>query len=240
MLASWKNRYDKPRWHVKIQRHYFANKGPYFQSYGFSSSHAWMWELDHKEGWELKNWYFWTVVFENTLESPLDWKIKLVNPKGNQPWVFIGRTDAEAEFPIFWPPDAKSWLIGKDPDAGKDWRWKEKGMTEDEMVGWHHWLKGHEFDQALGVGLGQESLECCSPWGHKELDRTEWLNTTTTTVSTGGVALRTQAWESICCWDHLDSTHDWTLLRPLYKLLWFRPEGMAVCSSCANQDKPHT
>ena len=128
--------YDQPRQHIKKQRHYFADKDPYSQSYGFSSSHVWMWELDHKEGWVLKNWCFWTVVLEKTLESPLDCKeIQPVNPKGNQPWIFIGRTDAEAETPILWPPDEKTWLIGKDPDAGKDWGQKEKGTTEDEMVG---------------------------------------------------------------------------------------------------------
>ena len=138
---------------------------------------VWMWELDHKEGWALKNWCFWTVVLEKTLESPLDsMEIKPVNPKGIQSWIFIGRTDVKAEAPILWPPDVKSWITGKDPDGGKDWRWEEKGMTEDEMVGWHHWLDGHEFEQALGVGDGQESLACCSPWGHKELDMTEQLN----------------------------------------------------------------
>ena len=115
--------------------------------YGFSSGHVGMWESDHKESWALKNWCFWTVVLEKTLESPLDCKeITPVHPKGNQPWIFIGRTDAEAETPILWPPDAKNWLIGKDPDAGKDWRQEEKGMTEDEMVGWHHRLNGHEFE----------------------------------------------------------------------------------------------
>ena len=131
--------------------------------------------LDHKESWALKNWCFWTVVLEKTLESPLDCKeIKLVNPKGNQSWIFIGRTDTEA--PILWPPDGKNWLIGKDPDAGKDWRQDEKRMTEDEMVGWHHQLDGHEFEQTLGSGDGQENLAWCSPWCHKELDTTEWLN----------------------------------------------------------------
>ena len=119
-----------------------------------------MWELDHKEAWVLKNWCFWIVELEKTLESPLDRKeTKPINPKGNQPWIFIGRTDAEAEAPILWPPDAKSWLIGKDPDAGKDWRWKEKGMTEDEMVGWHHQLSGYDFEQAPGDGEGQDSLQ---------------------------------------------------------------------------------
>ena len=116
------------------------------QSYGFSSSHVWMWELDHKESWAPKNWCFWTVVLEKTLESPLDCKeIKPVNPKGNQSWIFIGRTDTEAESSILWPPDEKSRLFGKDPDAGKDWGQEEKGMTDDEMVGWHYWLNGHEF-----------------------------------------------------------------------------------------------
>ena len=133
-------------------------------------------QLDHKEGWTWKNWCFWTVVFEKTLESPLDCKeIKPVNPKGNKPWVFIRRTDAEAKAPILWPPDMKSWLIGKDPDAGRDWRQEEKGKTEDKMVGWHHWLKGHEFEQALGDGERQGRLACCSPWGHKESDMTEQL-----------------------------------------------------------------
>ena len=136
-----------------------------------------MWELDHKEGWASKNWCFWTVVLEKTLESPLDCKeIKPVHPKGNRSWIFIGRTDAEAEAPVLWPPDWKSRLIRKDPDAGKDWRWEEKGTTEDEMVGWHHQLNGHEFEQALGVSDGQGSLAHCSPWGHKESDTTEQLN----------------------------------------------------------------
>ena len=135
--------------------------------------------MDYKESWALKNWCFWTVVLEKTLESPLDCKeIKLVNPKGNQSQIFIGRTDAEAEAPILWSPDAKNWLIGKDLDAGKDWRQKKKGATEDEMVGWHHWLNGHEFEQATGVSDGQGSLACCSPWGHKASDMTEWLNWT--------------------------------------------------------------
>ena len=138
---------DKPKQHIKKKRHYFANKGPYSQSYGFSSSHVWMWELDHKESWALKNWCFWTVVLEKTHESPLDCtEIKPVDPKGNQSWIFIGRTDAEAEAPILWLSDEKSWLIRKDPDTGTDWRQEEKGMTEDEMVGWHHWLDGHEFE----------------------------------------------------------------------------------------------
>jgi len=161
MLSPWKNSYDKPRQHIKKQRHYyFADKGPYSQSCVFSSSHVHMWELDNKKGWRPKNWCLQTVVLEKTLESPLDSKeIKPVNPKGNQPWMFI-RTDVEAS--ILWPPDVKSQLIGKDPDVGKGWR-QEKGMTEDEMVGWHHWLNGHEFEQAPGDGEGQGSLAYCSP-----------------------------------------------------------------------------
>ena len=144
-LAPWKKGYDKYRQHIQKQRHHFANQDPYIQSYGFSSSHVWMWELDYKESWVLKNSCFWTVVLEKTLESPLDCKIKPVNPKGNQSLIFIGRTDAEAEIPILWPPDVKNWLIGKDSDAGKDWR-QEKGPTEEEIVEWHHRLKGHEFE----------------------------------------------------------------------------------------------
>ena len=136
----WKESYDQSRQHVKKQRHYFVSKGPSSQGYGFSSGHVWMWELDYKESWVLTNECFWTVVLEKTLESPLESKeIQPVRPKRNQSWMFIyGRTDVEAEAPILWPPDAKSWLIWKDPDAGKDWGQEEKGTTEDEMVGWHH------------------------------------------------------------------------------------------------------
>ena len=131
---------------LKSQRHYFANKGPSVQDYGFSSGHVWIWELDYKESWAPKNWCFWIVVLEKSFESPLDFEeIQPVYPKGDQSWVFIGRTDAEAETPILWPPGAKSWLIWEDPDAGKDWGEEEKGTTEDEMVGWHHRLNGHGF-----------------------------------------------------------------------------------------------
>ena len=145
MPAPWKKSFDQPRQHIKKQSHYFANKGLSSQSYGFSSSHVWMWELDYKESWVLKNWCFWTVVLEKTLESSLDSKeIEPVNPKGNQSWMFIGRSDVEVEAPILWPSAVKNWLTGKDPDAGKDWRWEEKGMTEDETVGWYHQLNGHE------------------------------------------------------------------------------------------------
>ena len=131
-----------------------------------SSSHVWMWELDHKEGWATHNWCFQTVVLEKTLESSLDCKeIQPVHPKGNQSWIFIGRTDAEAETPIVWPHNETSWLIWKDPNAGKDRRQEEKGVTEDQMLGWHHQLDGYEFEQALGDGEGQGSLACYSPWG---------------------------------------------------------------------------
>jgi len=157
-FCSWKKSYDQPRQHIKKQRYHFADKGPCSQSYEFSSSHVWMWELDHKESWGPKNLCFWNVVLEKTLESPLDCKeIKPVNPKGNQHWIFIGGSDAEAEAPILWPLDTKNWLTGKDRDAGKNWRQEEKGTTEGEMVGWRHWLNGHEFEQTLGVGERREA-----------------------------------------------------------------------------------
>ena len=176
---SWEDPLEKGKaihssilaWSIKKKRDYFANKGPSNQSHGFLSSYVWMWELDHKERWAPKSWCFWTVVLE---KSPLDYKeIKPVHPKGDQSWIFIGRTDAEAEIPMLWPPDAKNWLIGKDPDAGKDWE-QEKRATEDEMVRWHHWLNGHEFEQAPGVGDGQGG---CSPWDLR-VDTTEQLNWT--------------------------------------------------------------
>ena len=165
------------RQHIIKQRHHLANKGPSSQSYGFSSSHVWMWELDYKESWAPKNWCFWTVVLEKALGSPLDSKeIQPVHPKGNQSWILISRTDAEGKTPLLWPPAVKTWLIWKDSDAGKDWKREEKGMTEDEMVWWHHQLHGLEFEQALGVGDGQGSLACFSPWSRKELDTTKWLS----------------------------------------------------------------
>ena len=158
-------------------RDHFADKGLYSQSCGFSSSHVRVWELIGKKGWAQKNWCFWTVVLEKTLESPSDSKeIKSVNPKGNQSWIFLGRTDAETEALILWPPDANSQLIRKDPDAGKDWRQEEKGTAEDVMVGWHFWFNGHEFEQAPGDDERQQSLGCYRLWGHKKLDTTEWLN----------------------------------------------------------------
>ena len=163
-MVAWKKSFDQPRQNIKKQRHCFANKGPSSQSYGFSSGHVCMWELDCEESWALKNWCFWTVVMEKTLESPLHWEeIKPVHPRENQSWIFIGRTDAAAETLILWPPDGRNWLKGKDPDTGKDWRREEKGTTEDEMVGWCHRVDGHEFEQDLGAGDGQGSLVCCSP-----------------------------------------------------------------------------
>ena len=167
MLAPWKKNYGKLS--ALKKRHYFANKSPYSQSYGFSSSYVWMWALDHKEGWALKNWCFVQVVLENALESSLDIKeIKSVNPKRNQQWILTGRTDAEAEAPVLWPTDVKSWLIGKDSDAWKDWRQEDKGTTEDEMVVWLNELNTHELEQTPGDGEGQGNLVCCSPWGCKK------------------------------------------------------------------------
>ena len=147
----------------------------------FSSSHVRIWELDHKEGWALKNWCFLTVVLEKTLENPLDSKeIQPVNPKGNQPWILFERTYVEAEVPMLWPPDAKSRLTRKHPDAGKDWRQEEKRVTEDEMVGWYQWLNGHDFEQNTGDTEGQGSLVCCRPQGFRESQLSDWTKTTTT------------------------------------------------------------
>ena len=174
ILAPWKKIYDKPRQHIKNQRHHFADKGRSSPSCGFSSSHVWMWELNSKQGWVPKNWCFWTVVLEKTIESPLGCKeIQPVHPKGGQSWVFTGRTDAEAEAPILWPPDVKSWFIVKDPDAGKDWGQEEKGTTEDEMIGWNHRLNGHGFGWTPGVRDGQGALDVFWSWGRKESDTTE-------------------------------------------------------------------
>ena len=154
-------------------RHYFAHKGLYSQSYGqsFSSSHIWMLELDHKEGWEPKNWCFWTVVLKKTLESTLDKKIKSVIPKGNEPWIFIGNTDTKAEAPILFSPDVKSNLW-KRPWCSESLRARGEGETENEMVGWHHWLNWHEFEKTQVDSDGQRSLTCFSSWNHKQLDMT--------------------------------------------------------------------
>ena len=166
---------------VLKSRLYSVNKDLYSQGYGLPSSYVWLWELDRKEGRVPKNWCLGTVVLEKTPESPLDCKeIKPVNLKGNQPWIFVGRTDAEAETLVFWSLDANSWLIGKDPDAGKDWGQKEKRASEDEMAGWHHRCKGHDLGQTLGDGEGQGGLVCCRPWGHKKLDTARWLNNNNT------------------------------------------------------------
>ena len=180
MLAPWKKSYDKPRQHIKKQRHPFADKGPYSQSYGFSSSHAWLWEQDHKEGWVLKKWCFQTVVLKKTLESPLDGKvIKPVNPKGNQHWIFTGSTDAGAEGPIFWPPDIKSQLIGKDPKSGKDWGHEEQGVTEDEMVGWYHWLNGHSLSRLHKIVKDSEVWHAAV---HRITKSQTWLSNWRTTT----------------------------------------------------------
>ena len=170
-----------PRQHIKKNRGITWPKKKVFlvKTLIFSRSHAWMEELDYKDSWGPNKYCFWTVVLETILERPLECKkIKPVNPKGNKSWIFIWRTHAEAETLILWPYDVKKWLIGKDPDAGKVWRQEEKGMTEDDMAGWHHWLDGHEVEQALGIGDGQGSLACCSPCGRKESDTIERLKWT--------------------------------------------------------------
>ena len=175
MFAPWKESYDQARQNIKQQRHYFANKGLSSQGYGFSSGHVWMWELDYNESWALENWCFCTVVLEKTLESPLDFnEIQPVHPKGDQSWVFARRTDAEAETPILWPPDVKSWLIWKNPDAGKDWGQEEKRTTEDEMVGWHHRLNGHGFGWTPGVGDGQGGLVYCNGDAKSRTSLSDW------------------------------------------------------------------
>ena len=158
-----------------------CQQDPSSQRYGFSSSHVWMSELDSKESWVPKNWCFWTVVLEKTLECPLDCKeIQPVHSE-DQPWDFFGKNDAEAETPVLWPPHMKSWLIGKDSDPGRDWGQEEKGTTGDEMAGWHHWLNGRGSGWTLGVGDGQGGLACCDSWGYEESDTTERLNWTEVT-----------------------------------------------------------
>ena len=175
MLTAWKESDDQPRQHIKKQRHYFANEGPSSQGYGFSSGHVWMWKLDCVESWELKNWCFWTMVLEKTLQSPLDFKeILPVHLEGDQSWVFLrGRDWCWSRNSNTLTPIAKSWLIRKDPGAGKDWKQEEKGIIEDEMVGWHHWLDGQEFEQVPGVGDAEGSLVHCCLWGRKE-SRYDW------------------------------------------------------------------
>ena len=192
--CSLEESYEKPRHSVYKALYmeyiyHFTHKVPYSQSFGFSSSHVWMWELDHKESWAPKNWCFWTVVLEKTLESPLDCKeIQPIHSKGDQSWVFFGRNDAKA--PILCPPHVKSWLIGKDPDAGRDWGQEEKGMTEDEMAGWHHWLNGRESEWTPGDGDGQGGLACC--------DTTERLNLTELNPCSLGFLLLQDFTEPLC------------------------------------------
>ena len=169
--------------------------------------------VSHKEGWVSKNWYFRTVVLEKTLESPLDCKeIQPVHPKGDQPWIFTGRTNAEAEDPTLWPPDSKNRFFGKYPDAGKVWGQKEMGTTRGEMVGWHHWLNRHELEETLGNGEGQGSLACCSPWGRQESDMAEWPNNNNNMMrSSGSVFLQGKGAESSRYTSHPDpsSTQEW-------------------------------
>ena len=174
--CSLGEKFDQSRQLIKKQRHFFVNKGPSSQGYGFSSGHVWMWGVDGEESGALKNWCFLSVVLEKTLEIPFDWKeIQPVHSKGDQSWVFFGRNDAKAETPVLWPPHAKSWLTGKHSDAGRDWGQEEKGTTEDEIAGWHHWLDGRESEWTPGVGDGQGGLACCDSWGRKESDTTERL-----------------------------------------------------------------
>ena len=168
-ISCWKNSPDSYWIFISVQKHHkvYIVKATVFPVVMHRC------ELDHKEGWAPNNWSFWTVVLEKTLESPYDSKeIKPVNPRRNQPWIIIGRTDVELEAPVLWPPDAKSRFIGKDPESGKDWGQEEKGATEDEMVWWHHWLNGHEFEQTLGDSEAQGNLAYCSSWIHKELNMT--------------------------------------------------------------------
>ena len=176
MSASWQESYDKPRQCLKKRRHHFAAKSSYSQRYGISSCHLWMLELVHKEGWVPKNWCLQTVVLEKTPESLLDSEeIKLINLKGNQPWIFTRRSDAEVETALFWSSDVNSWLIEKFPNAGKDWWQKEKRASVDERAGWHRWCNAHELGQTLGDGEGQRGRACYSPWGRKESGMTAWL-----------------------------------------------------------------
>ena len=177
MFTPWKESYDQPRQHIRKQRHYFVNKGPSNQGYGWSSSHIWMWELDYKKSWMQKNWWFWTVVLEKTLESPLDWRrsnqsiLKEISPGCSLEGLML---KLKLQYLGYTVADGKSWLIGKDSDAGRDWGQEEK-MTEDEMAGWHHWLDGHESQWTPGVCDGQGGLACCDSRGRKESDTTERL-----------------------------------------------------------------
>ena len=219
-------------------RDYFANKGPSSQGYGFSCGHIWMWELDCEEGWAPKNWCFCTVVLEKTLESPLDCKeIQPVHSEGDQSWDFFGRNDAKAETPVLWPLHVKSWLIGKDSDAGRDWGQEEKGTTEDEMAGWHHWLDGRESEWTPEVGDGQGGLACWNSWdrrvGHDWVTELNWTEGTRKVLHRLRLPSARQPQESLfaaCFWsalsngahkgkemDHVPSTL-WALLKKQHSL----------------------
>ena len=216
-FLSLERKLDKPGQQIKKQKHHFTDKGPYGQNYCFSSSHVPMWELDHVEVWVPKNWCFWTVVLENSFESPLDSKIKPVNPRGNQPWIFIGRTDDEADALILWPPDTRSWFTRKYPDAGKDWGQPEKGVTEDEMVGWHHQLNGHESEQTLGGSRGQRSLVCCSYGIAKSRAHLSDWSITRTCLEYYKQCCN-EHWGASILWDHVFFyiwTQEWD-----YKVIW--------------------
>ena len=220
---------------MQKQRHYSANKDPSSQGYGFSSSHVWMSELDCEEGWALKNWCFWTVVLEKTLESPLDCKENQpVHSKGDQSLVFFGRNDAKAETPVLWPTHAKSWLTGKDSDAGRDWGQEEKGTTEDEMAGWHHWLDGLEFEWTLAVD-GQGGLACCNSWGRKESDTTERLNWTELIMM-----LREFLISSILSCHNKNLKRQTNVTAPYYSSVLFRYKGKYIIKVWGNGNPKDT
>ena len=236
MFTPWKKSYDQSRQHIKKQRHYFANKGPSSQGYGFSSCHVCMWELVCEEGWALKNWCFWTVVLEKILESPLDCReSQPVHPKGNQSWIFIGRTDVEAETSILWPPDVKSLHTGKDLDAGKDWRQEEKGTTEDEMAEWHHRLDGHEFEWTPRVGNGQAWRAVIHGVTKNRTQLSDWTELNWTWIRTAKSFLpcdTLQAWECghkpyMVWFIHVPHT---VLMFYIHQLIWSsqKPDDVAL------------
>ena len=223
MLTPWKISYDKSRYHIEKQRHYFAKKGLPSQGYGFSSRHVWMWKLDCEESWSPKNWCFWTVVLEKTLESPLECKeiqpglVKQISPRISLEVMML----TKAEIPVPWPPHVKSWLAGKISDAGRDWGQKEKGTTEYEMPGWHHWLNGRESEWTPGVGDGQGGLVCCDSWGREESDTTERLNWTQLKCSL-------QNWEKIIATEKLTEK----IMSKICKLLMHLSTAAMLLQSC--------